>query len=195
MPYLGRAKTLANPTHGDDMSDNATYIAYAAAYDDPDMALADFATLKEAGLRHITAALVRKDEKGRVHVHEKTYAGKAAGTAGIIGGAALGVIFPPAGAAIIADAVIGGAVLGSIGHFAGGLSRHNLKELGNLLDEGQAAVVAIAEDAVSTDINKALSHATKKANHALDKGDVDGAIEEIEKGLDKAIDVANKDLS
>lgn len=177
------------------MSDNASYVAYAAAYDSVDDAVADFTTLKEAGLRHITAAIVEKDENGRVHVHEKTHAGKVAGTVGVIGGAVVGAIFPPAGVAILTDAVVGGAALGTIGHFAGGLSRKDLKALGELLDQGQAAVIAVAEDAVATDVDKAMSKAVKKASARLDDGDVAAALAEIEKGADKATEKAADDLS
>lgn len=176
------------------MSD-ASYVAYAAAYNNVDDAKADFATLKEAGLRHITAALVVKDDKGRVHVHEKTYAGKVAGAAGVVGGAIIGAIFPPAGVAILTDAVVGGAVVGTIGHFAGGLSRHDLKQLGALLEEGDAAVIAVAEDAVATDVEKTMSRAAKKANAKLDDGDVNAALEELEKGIGKAADKAADDVS
>ncbi|MFN8124888.1 MAG: hypothetical protein U0R64_00030 [Candidatus Nanopelagicales bacterium] len=177
------------------MSDTASYVAYAAAYDNADDAAADFATLKEAGLRHITAALVVKDPNGRVHVHEKTYAGKVAGGVGVIGGAIVGAIFPPAGAAIIADAVVGGAVLGTIGHFAGGLSRKELKGLGDLLDDGEAAVIAVAEDAVATDVDRTLGKAAKKASAKIDDGDVAAAMAELEKGVDKAADKAAGDLA
>lgn len=177
------------------MSEPTDYVVYAAAYDDADSAVADFATLKEAGLRHITAAVVVKDENGRVHVHEKTYAGKAAGAVGVIGGAVIGVIFPPAGAAIVADAVIGGAVLGTIGHFAGGLSRHDLKEVGAMLEDGQAAVFAVGIDEVDTDVDRALSHAAKRATKKLDKGDVEGALGDLAKGLDKADSKAEADLA
>lgn len=177
------------------MAEPTDYVVYAAAYDSTDSAIADYASLKEAGLRHITAALVMKDENGRVHVHEKTHAGKVAGTVGIIGGAVVGVIFPPAGAAIIADAVVGGAVLGTIGHFAGGLSRHDLKELGALLDEGQAAVVAVGIDEVDTDVDRALAHASKKASKKLDQGDVEGALADLATGMDKAADKAADDLA
>lgn len=177
------------------MSEPTDYVVYAATYDDSETAVEDFTSLRQAGLKHITAAVVVKDETGRVHVHEKTYAGKVAGTVGVIGGAALGVVFPPAGAAILADAVIGGAVLGTIGHFAGGLSRHDLKELGGMLDEGQAAVVAVGVDEVGTDIDRALARATKKAAKSLDKGDVEGALAELAKGVDKAADKATDDLT
>lgn len=174
---------------------DASYVAYAAAYDNYDDAKADFATLKEAGLRHITAALVRKDENGRVHVHEKTYTGKVAGAVGVVGGVALGALFPPAGIAVLTDAAVGGVALGAIGHFAGGLSRHDLKELGALMDSGEAAVIAVAEDAVTTDVDNALAHAAKKSQAKLDDGDVDAALAELEKGIDKATDKAVADVS
>lgn len=172
-----------------------TYVAYAAAYDSLDEAKADFATLKDAGLSHITAAIVSKNDKGRIHVHEKTHAGKVAGGVGVVGGVILGAIFPPAGVAVLTDAAVGGVGLGVIGHFAGGLSRHDLKELGALLEEGEAAVIAVAQDDVDTDVDRALAHAAKKANAKIDKGDVEGALAELEKGIDKAEDKAVSDLS
>ncbi len=174
---------------------DSTYVAYAAAYDTKADAEADFDTLKEAGLRHITAALVSKDADGRIHVHEKTYAGKVAGGVGVVAGVVIGAIFPPAGVAILADAAVGGVGLGLIGHFAGGLSRGDLKELGALLETGDAAVIAVAVDAVDSDIDKALSRAASKASTKLDKGDVDGALAELEKGIDTAGDKAVADLS
>lgn len=123
-------------------------------------------------------------------MHEKTHAGKVGGAVGAIGGAAIGVIFPPAGVAILADAVVGGVGLGLVSHFAGGLSRHDLKELGALFEDGQAAVICVAEDAVATDVNKALDHAARKAEAKLDDGDVAAALAEIEKGVDSAADKA-----
>lgn len=176
------------------MSD-ATYVAYAASYDNLDDAKADFKSLRDAGLRHINAAIVRKDDKGRIHVHEKTFAGKAAGAAGVVGGVIVGAVFPPAGVAILTDAVVGGVGLGLIGHFAGGLSRHDLKDLGSILEEGEAAVIAVAEDAVDTDIDRTLTHAVKKASTKIDKGDVSAAMEELQKGIDKAADKAADDVS
>ena len=181
------------------MSDK-TYVMYAATYESIDVAKADLEALREiqdAGeIRHLTAALVERSDKGRLHVHETTHAGKVAAGVGIVGGAILGAIFPPAGLAVVASAVGGaaglGVVAGTIGHFAGGMSRKDLKELGAYLDDGEAAIVAVAVDAVDTDIDKALSRASKKASKAMDKGDVNAAIEDLEKGLDKAANIAGE---
>jgi uncharacterized membrane protein len=175
------------------MADN--YVAYAATYDDADTAEADFDTLRDAGLRDITAALVTKSDSGRLHIHEKTHSGKVGAASGIIGGAVLGAIFPPAGVALVTDGLVGGATLGTIGHFAGGLSRSDLKDLGALLEDGQAAVVAVGVDAVAEDVEGALSHAAKKASKAVDKGDVSAALADLESGVDDAVGAAEDDVS
>ena len=175
------------------MADN--FVAYVATYDDKDTAKEDFETLREAGLRDITAALVSRSDSGRLHIHEKTIAGKVGAATGMIGGAVLGAIFPPAGVALVTDAAIGGASLGAIGHFAGGISRPALKELGAMLDDGQAAVVAVGVDAVAEDVEGALSHAAKKASKAIDQGDVDAALADIEQGVEKAADKTVDDLT
>jgi len=82
-----------------------------------------------------------------------------------------------------------------VSHFAGGLSRHDLKQLGAVLEDGQAAVICVAEDAVATDVDKALDHAAKKSQAKLDDGDVQGALDELEKGIDTAADKAADDVS
>ena len=182
------------------MSDDKTYLAYVAAYPSLDDALADFEGLKEikaeGEIRDLTAAIVSKDENGRIHTHQSTHAGKVAAGVGVVGGAIIGAIFPPAGMAVLGamavDAAVGGVVLGAVGHFAGGASRKDLRELGDQLDEGEAAIIAVAVDAVSTDIDAALDRAARKASKAIDKGDVDKAIAELEKGLDQAENIAGE---
>lgn len=181
------------------MSDK-TYMLYAASYASKEDAMADLAALKDikaAGeIRDLTAAIVSKNDKGRLHVHETTHAGKVAGGVGVIAGAIIGAVFPPAGVAVIAASVGGaagvGVVAGAIGHFSGGISRKDMKELGEFLDAGEAAMIAVAVDAIDTDIDAAISRATKKASRAIDKGDVSAAIEDLQKGLDKAVNIAGE---
>jgi hypothetical protein len=59
-----------------------------------------------------------------------------------------------------------------------------------LLDDGEAAIVAVAVDAIDTDVAKALSHAEKKAARHIDKGDYDAAVKDLEKGIGKAENIA-----
>jgi uncharacterized membrane protein len=181
------------------MSDK-TYVVFAANYAAKQEALDDLKALKEiksAGeIRDLTAAVVSRDEKGKLHVHETTHAGHVAAGVGVVAGAILGAIFPPAGVAVVAAAVGGaagvGVVAGAIGHFAGGISRKDMKELGEFLDVGEAALLAVAVDAVATDVDAALTRASKKASRAIDKGDVSAAVADLEKGLDKAANIAGE---
>lgn len=181
------------------MSDK-TYMLYAASYASKDDAKADLEALKaikrDGEIRDLTAAIVSKDDKGHLHVHETSHAGKVAAGVGIVAGAIIGAVFPPAGIAVVASAVGGaagvGVVAGAIGHFAGGISRKDMKELGAYLEDGEAALIAVAVDAIDTDIDKALTRATKKAGKAIDKGDVAAALEDLEKGLDKSANIAGE---
>jgi hypothetical protein len=63
-----------------------------------------------------------------------------------------------------------------------------------MLDDGQAAVVAVGVDAVAEDVDGALSHAAKKASKAVNKGDVSAALADIESGVDDAVDAAEADI-
>lgn len=181
------------------MSDK-TYVLYAASYDSKDDAMTDLNALKDikssGEIRDLTAAIVSKDAKGKLHVHETTHAGHVAAGVGVVAGAIIGAVFPPAGIAIVTAAVGGaagvGIVAGAIGHFAGGINRKDMKDLGEFLDAGEAALLAVAVDAVDTDIDAALAHASKKASKAIDKGDVSAAIADMEKGLDKAVNIAGE---
>jgi uncharacterized membrane protein len=181
------------------MSDK-TYVLYAASYGSKQDALDDLKALKEiksAGeIRDLTAAVVSKDAKGKLHVHETTHAGHVAAGVGIVAGAIIGAVFPPAGIAVVAAAAGGaagvGVVAGAIGHFAGGINRKDMKDLGEFLDAGEAALLAVAVDAIATDIDAALTRASKKASRAIDKGNVGAAVADLEKGLDKAANIAGE---
>ncbi|MEI6621617.1 MAG: hypothetical protein WCP28_06910 [Actinomycetes bacterium] len=170
------------------------YILYAATYASVEDAKLDLSAIKVMQESHevhrVTAAIVSKNDKGRIHVHETTQTGKVTGVSGIIVGAIIGAVFPPAGLAVVGGAAAGGAALGilggAIGHFAGGISRKDLRAVGAMLDEGQAALIAVAVDAPDSDIDGVLSHAVKTTNQAIHKDDIDAALTDIEEGLAKA---------
>lgn len=170
------------------------YVLHVATYRSLADAKMDLEALKliksDGEIRDLTAAIVSRSDKGRLKVHEVTHAGKVAAGIGIIGGAIIGALFPPAGIAVIGaaatHAAIGGVVLGAAGHFTGGISRKAMKELGEFLDDGEATIVAVALDTIDTDIARALAHAEKKASRHINKGDYDAALKDLEKGIDKA---------
>ena len=125
-----------------------TLIAFVGTYADVDDALADYDAVKvahvELGLIDAyDAAVIAKREDGKVKIVKKHETPTRVG--GVLGaglGLATGLVvalFPAAalGAAAVVGAGTGG-VLGAVaGHAAAGMSRDDLKELGEQLDAGR----------------------------------------------------------
>jgi uncharacterized membrane protein len=150
------------------MSDRPVFI-YAATYADREDALADYDGLLELHAAKLVGtydvALIARDADGKVHVakHEKPTQHGAWG--GIAVGAALGILFPPS---IVGAAAVGGVVGGLGGHLRRGISRGDAKELGELLEGGEAALIVIGESRVEEQLDKALTRAEKTIEKEID---------------------------
>ena len=128
------------------------------------------------------AAVVTKDEAGKVHVNkdETTTRHGAWGGAGV--GALVGILFPPS---IVGSALVGAAIGGISGHLWKGMSRADVKEFGDAIDSGEAALVIVGE----TTIEAALEKAELKANTRvakeleLDKAKIDEAVQAAAKEI------------
>jgi Protein of unknown function (DUF1269) len=76
--------------------------------------------------------------------------------------------FAAIGGGLLAATTGGGAVLGAVaGHAAAGMSRHDLKELGEELDAGQAGLVVVAVSDMGAKIEQAMNKAKKLNAKAL----------------------------
>jgi uncharacterized membrane protein len=163
------------------MSDRPIFI-YAARYPNPQEADADYDSLLELHedklIGTYDVALVTKDADGKVHVkkHEKPTQHGAWGGIGV--GALVGILFPPS---VVGAAVVGGLIGGIGGHLRKGMSRGDAKELGELLDGGQAALVVIGESRVGEQLDKALTRAEKTIEKEID---ADG--KELKRELEEA---------
>ena len=163
------------------MSDRPVFI-YLATYADTAAAEADYDALLELHAEKLVGtydvALVTKSEDGKVHVekHEKPTQHGAWG--GIAVGAAVGVLAAPA---VIPAALIGGVIGGFGGHFRKGISRGDAKELGDLIDTGQATLLVIGESRVEEQLDKVLTRAEKTVEKEID---VDN--KEFKRELDQA---------
>jgi uncharacterized membrane protein len=150
------------------MSDRPVFI-YAATYADRADALADYDSLLELHAEKLVGtydvALIAKDADGKVHVakHEKPTQHGAWG--GIAVGAAIGILFPPS---ILGAAAVGGVIGGVAGHLRRGISRGDAKELGDLLEGGEAALIVIGESRVEEQLDKALTRAEKSLEKEID---------------------------
>ena len=66
--------------------------------------------------------------------------------------------FAAIGGGLLLGATVGGALLGSVaGHAAAGMSRHDLKELGEQLDKGQAGLVVVGVADMEARVDEAMN--------------------------------------
>jgi uncharacterized membrane protein len=123
------------------------------------------------------AAVVTKDDAGKMHVSKDEMATRHGAWGGAAVGALIGILFPPA---IIASAAVGAAVGGVGGHLWRGMSRADVKELGEIIDDGQAALVIVGESKLAQAVDKAALKAEKHVAKELDVKlkDIDKAVQE-----------------
>jgi uncharacterized membrane protein len=128
------------------------------------------------------AAVITKDDAGKVHVNkdETTTRHGAWGGAGV--GALVGILFPPS---IIGSAIVGAAIGGVSGHLWKGMSRADVKEFGDVIDAGEAALVIVGETKIEAYLEKLELKATKRATKELelDKGKIDEAVQAAAKSV------------
>jgi uncharacterized membrane protein len=164
---------------------NATFI-YVAAYPDEMAAQADYDAVKALHATGLVgsydAAVVTKDRNGKVHANKDETATRHGAWWGVAAGAAVGAIFPPS---ILATAAAGGIIGGVSGHLAKGMSRQRVKELGDLIEPGQAGLVIVGESQVEDAVQDAVTRAEKSTAQDLgvDPKDLDRAMQEAMKGM------------
>ena len=164
------------------MSDNPMFL-YAGEYENVDDAKADLETLKEMHREHIVgtydAAVVTKNEEGKVKIVDKIEKPtQHGGWAGMAVGAAMGLIFPPS---ILVSGLLGAGAGALIGHLRSGMSNSDLKEVGDMLEESEAALIVVGE----ATIERAVDDATKRAKKELKK-EVRADAKEMERAIDRA---------
>ena len=150
-----------------------TFIAYVGVYDNVSDADSDYALVKDLHTKEnlidsYDAAVIERRADGKVKITKKHETPTRVG--GVLGGGvglATGlvvVLFPIAaiGGGLIALTTAGGAVVGAVaGHAAAGMSRHDLKELGEHLDAGQAGLVVVGVSDMGSKIERAMKKAKK----------------------------------
>jgi len=157
-----------------------------ATYPSETATRADYEVVKElheGGLvGSYDAAVVTKDLDGKVHENKDETATRHGAWGGIAVGAALGLIFPPS---ILGAAAAGGIVGGVGGHLRKGMSRAEVKQLGDFITPGQAGLVVIGESKVRDAIEDAVTRAEKETAEELgiNPKDIDRAMKEAMKEM------------
>jgi len=156
-----------------------TLIAYVGVYDSVAEAEADYDLVKElhveAGLIDAyDAAVIERREVGKTKIVKKHETPTRVG--GVLGGGvglATGLVvalfpFAAVGGGLLAAATGGGAILGAVaGHAAAGMSRDDLKALGEHLDAGQAGLVVVAVSDMGAKVERAMERAQKVEQREL----------------------------
>ena len=179
------------------MADYDTYMFYAGTYPDVETAEQDYQAVKD--LYHETniidtfdAAVVGKKENGKVKIYKKhEQPTRHGGWTGAGWGLATGLVvalFPAAaiGGGLLAGTTAAGAGIGAIaGQVSGAMSRGDLKDLGETLDAGEAALVVAAASNVADKVQAAMSQAEK-----IDSKQAQIDTDELEKDEKEAQDEA-----
>jgi uncharacterized membrane protein len=150
-----------------------TFMVYVGVYPDVAAAEADYYLVKDlhtkAGLiEAYDAAVLERRSGGKTKIVKKHETPTRVG--GVLGGGlglATGLVvalfpFAAIGGGLLATTAAGGAAMGALaGHAVAGMSRDDLKELGESLDAGEAGLVVVAVANIGAKVEEAMSRAEK----------------------------------
>ena len=174
------------------MSEADTLQVLAASYDDLADAEADYEAVK--GLYHAVetshnfdAAVVARGADGKIEVVKKHEQPTRHGAAHGLGwGLAVGAVcaaLPAVGLGALAVGGGAGAVIGAVtGHIKGGLSDDELKSLGEVLEQGQAALIVV----YATNMADQMATSIKAVNKYVSR-EIDANADELARQLQEAI--------
>ena len=155
---------------------DGAYTLLVADFNDTDLAWEAYEALKEAEDGRTVeiegVLVVTRSADGKLEVQKATdHSTKSGLKWGVVGGIALGVIFPPS---ILGSA----AVVGSAGALAGKLrQRHHHKELEgqleNAIEPCHSGLLALVSDPGAVKIQRALERAERIVASAVDKVEAD----------------------
>jgi uncharacterized membrane protein len=158
---------------------------YAGAYDNQDLAMADFEAIKDAKaagwIGKYQSAVFVKEADGKVKILNTDSTTRTSGAKwGMAVGAVAGLIFPLG----LLAGLVWGAGLGALGgNIAKGWSAGDIKALGAALDTGEAGVILIAQATPDVAVGNILKNAAK-----TEQKTVEGDMEDLEAALDQHAD-------
>jgi uncharacterized membrane protein len=150
-----------------------TFIVIAGVYRDLESAEADYELVQdlhrtERLMDAYDAAVIHRRADGKVKITKKHETPTRVG--GVLGGGAglatglVVALFPFAaiGGGLLVATTAGGAILGAVaGHAAAGMSRQDLKELGESLDAGEAGLIVVGVTDMEARIEQSMRRAEK----------------------------------
>lgn len=157
-----------------------TYIVFANQYDGEADARADYDAVRKLYMDlklvdSYDAAILTRKADGKVDIVRRVEEPVVQGGAlGMLLGLSLGtaVALYPALGVSAAAAIGGGSAIGAgsgalAGHIVGGMSRSDLKSLGELLDKGKFGLIVVAMVDLESKVDKTITRAKQRAKARL----------------------------
>jgi uncharacterized membrane protein len=148
---------------------------YIAAYSDPDAARGDWDAIKQLAEDDLIEVdgliLVSRRNDGKIHVDDDFHTARKGAKWGLVGGAVIGLIFPPS---LIASAAVGAG----IGAGTGGLISHGRRsqisaDVEDTLPLNSSGIVAVFEEEWEARIDGALTNASTVSKEKVDHESAD----------------------
>ncbi len=149
---------------------------YIAAYNDAEAADEDWEALKALASEDVIKVdgliLISREADGTIHVKDNLHKARKGAAWGAVGGAVLGLIFPPS---IIATAAVGAG----LGAGAGALISHGEKsvikaEVDRTLPPNTSGIVALFEDQWAAAVDNSLTRADNVTKQEVDADSAKG---------------------
>jgi len=153
------------------VKDKSLYV-YAGLYNDTDEADEDYELVKamaeELMVHRYDVAIIARSEDGSVRVHKHEQPTEHGAWLGLLAGAVVGLVFP---ATLLGVAIWAGAAAafgGVVTHLSRGISRAELKDLGEKLDRFPVALVLVTRDEVEGEVDDVLRKASERISKVVD---------------------------
>jgi uncharacterized membrane protein len=167
-----------------------TVVVYMATYANVNDAKTDYEAVKQlysAGIiGTYDAAVVSKDATGKVSITRTEKPTEYGAWSGLLVGVLVGLFFPPY---LVWEALVGAAAGALIGHFWRGLSRSDMKQIGDALQNSTATLIVIGKSKLQEALQNATQHAIKQFERELNTD-----VATFDKDLESAVNQALKDI-
>jgi uncharacterized membrane protein len=148
-----------------------------------------WSTRNRRAFKHLSVAVLTKDDAGDLKVDRHNSSTEPMALSGAMLGAALVLLAPPAGVAVVAAGGGVGAGAGAlVGYFWRALPKSKVKELSDLLDSGESGVVLVATNPQGIDVEQMLANAERCVV-------IETKVGELETAFGDALDQATREKS